>query len=126
MMLCVADEAGDREREERLIALVEDRVRTELVVTNGMLGLGLSEEAIGALTEGVVAGLDYAFRIDWAPDWVRPGKSTIGNWTATTSQGAGSASSTRHRPPSWMTRSHGHVPTSSPTNLPDLPRWICR
>ena len=34
------------EREQRVVALLEDRVREELRVTDGAYGLGLSEETI--------------------------------------------------------------------------------
>jgi hypothetical protein len=61
-------------REARLVSLLEDNVRTELQVTNGMLELGLSEATIERLMEGVTSGLLYAFKVDWSPDWVKPGQ----------------------------------------------------
>lgn len=60
-------------REQRVVALLEDRVREELRITDGAYGLGLNEETIERLTEGVTAGVLYAFSIDWDPDWVRGG-----------------------------------------------------
>lgn len=61
------------EREQRVVALLEDRVREELRVTDGAYGLGLSEETIERLMGGVTAGVLYAFSVDWDPDWVREG-----------------------------------------------------
>ena len=61
------------EREQRVAALLEDRVREELRVTDSAYGLGLSDEAIERLTEGVAAGVLYAFSVDWSPNWVRKG-----------------------------------------------------
>lgn len=65
---------GRNGRAERVIALLEDSVRTELQVTNGGFGLGLSDQSIERLMEGVTSGLLYAFAVDWSPDWVRPGE----------------------------------------------------
>ena len=61
------------EREQRVVALLEDRVREELRVTDGAYELGLGEETIERLVGGVTAGVLYAFSVDWAPDWVREG-----------------------------------------------------
>jgi hypothetical protein len=61
------------EREARVIALLEDCVRTELEVTNAGRGLGLSPEAIEDLMVGVTSGVLYGFAVDWDPDWVRTG-----------------------------------------------------
>jgi hypothetical protein len=65
---------ADSERQARVVALLEDSVRTEITVTSGMLDLGLSPEAIERLMEGVTSGILYAFDVDWAPDWVKPGE----------------------------------------------------
>jgi hypothetical protein len=62
------------ERAERVVALLEDNVRTELLVTNGALDLGLSDAAIESLMQGVTSGLLYAFAVDWSPDWVKQGQ----------------------------------------------------
>ncbi|MFJ8958336.1 hypothetical protein ACIRG5_03050 [Lentzea sp. NPDC102401] len=62
---------AESERQARVIALLEDNVRTELEVVNGMLDLGLSDAAIERLMEGVTSGVLYAFDIDWAPNWVK-------------------------------------------------------
>src|SRR3954453_18936065 len=68
-------ESGPRdERDQRLVALLEDNVRTELQVTNGVLDLGLSVDALESLMRGVTSGLLYAFAVDWSPDWVKPGQ----------------------------------------------------
>ena len=61
------------EREARVIALLQDCVRTQLKVTDGGFGLGLGDEAIERLMAGVTSGILYAFAVDWAPDWVRQG-----------------------------------------------------
>jgi hypothetical protein len=61
------------EREQRVVALLEDRVREELRVTDAAYELGLSEETIERLMGGVTAGVLYAFSVDWNPDWVRQG-----------------------------------------------------
>ncbi|HEX2895624.1 MAG TPA: hypothetical protein VHO29_16600 [Marmoricola sp.] len=61
------------ERARRVVALLESNVRTELQVTNGGFDLGLSDETIERLMQGVTSGLLYAFAVDWAPDWVKPG-----------------------------------------------------
>jgi len=64
---------ADSAREDRLVSLLEDNVRTELQVTNGMFELGLSDARIERLMEGVTSGLLYSFRVAWSPDWVKPG-----------------------------------------------------
>lgn len=64
---------AESERQARVVALLEDSVRTEITVTNGMLDLGLSAATIDRLMEGVTSGILYAFDVDWAPDWVKPG-----------------------------------------------------
>ena len=61
------------ERGERVVALLESNVRMELQVTNGGFDLGLSDETIERLMQGVTSGLLYAFAIDWSPDWVKAG-----------------------------------------------------
>jgi hypothetical protein len=61
-------------REARVVSLLQDNVRTELQVTNGMLELGLSDATIERLMEGVTSGLLYAFKVDWSPDWVKRGQ----------------------------------------------------
>ncbi len=60
-------------RWERVVALLESNVRTELQVTNAGFHLGLSDEAIEQLMQGVTSGLLYAFAVDWSPDWVKAG-----------------------------------------------------
>lgn len=60
-------------RAERVVALLEDLVRTELQIANGGFDLGLSDEAIERLMTGVTSGLLYGFSVDWSPDWVKPG-----------------------------------------------------
>lgn len=67
-------------RAERVVALLEDNVSTELQVTNSAFGLGLSDEAIERLMEGVTSGLLYAFAVDWSPDWVKQGE--VHHWEA--------------------------------------------
>lgn len=62
------------ERANRVIALLEDNVRTELQVRNDMLNLGLSAASIESLMQGVTSGLLYAFAVDWSPDWVKRGQ----------------------------------------------------
>lgn len=62
------------DRETRVVSLLEDSVRTELQVVNGMQRLGLSDDVIERLMEGVTSGILYAFDVDWAPDWVGPGE----------------------------------------------------
>ncbi|MGL5810134.1 MAG: hypothetical protein ACRCYQ_09330 [Nocardioides sp.] len=64
---------ASHERAERVVALLEDNVRAELQVTNGGLGLGLSDEAVEQLMQSVTSGLLYAFAVDWSPDWVKKG-----------------------------------------------------
>ena len=49
------------EREQRVVALFEDRVREELRGTDGGYSLGLSEETIERLLDDVTAGVLYAF-----------------------------------------------------------------
>jgi|BarGraNGADG00312_2_1021985.scaffolds.fasta_scaffold86193_2 hypothetical protein len=62
------------ERAERVVALLEDNVRTELQVRNDLLNLGLSDASIESLMQGVMSGLLYAFAVDWSPDWVKRGQ----------------------------------------------------
>jgi hypothetical protein len=69
------------ERAQRVVALLEDNVRTELQVTNGGFELGLSDETIERLMQGVTSGLLYAFAIDWSPDWVKAGD--VHHWEET-------------------------------------------
>jgi hypothetical protein len=54
-------------RAERVVALLESNVRTELQVTNGGFELGLSDETIELLMQGVTSGLLYAFAVDPSP-----------------------------------------------------------
>jgi len=61
------------EREARLFALLEDNVRTELQIANGMLDLGLSGQNLDRIMEGVTSGILYAFDVEWSPDWVKDG-----------------------------------------------------
>ena len=70
----MAGEEVEKERDARVVALLEDNVRTELQVANGMLELGLSSTHIERLMEGVTSGLLHAFNVDWSPDWVRDGQ----------------------------------------------------
>ncbi|WP_330270792.1 hypothetical protein OG205_26725 [Lentzea sp. NBC_00516] len=65
---------ADGTRDTRVTLLLEDNVRSELEATNGMLGLGLSDDTIERLMEGVTSGVLYAFKVDWSPDWVKPGQ----------------------------------------------------
>lgn len=60
-------------RQDRVAALLEDNIRTELQAQNAMAGLGLPEAAITRLAHGIAAEVLYAFAIDWSPDWVGPG-----------------------------------------------------
>jgi hypothetical protein len=70
----------------RVVALLENCVREELRVTDGILGFGLDDEAVERLMEGVTAGVLYAFSVDWKPDWVREGDchawEESGSWFA--------------------------------------------
>jgi hypothetical protein len=70
----MAKAEADMERDARVVSLLQDDVRTQLQVGNGMLELGLSDAAIEGLTEGVTSGLLYAFAVNWSPDWVKPGQ----------------------------------------------------
>lgn len=58
---------ADPERQARVVALLEESVRTEIGVINGMFDLGLSPASIERLMEGVTSGILYAFDVDWAP-----------------------------------------------------------
>ena len=69
----MTDEPLVDERAERVVALLEDNVTTELQVTNDGFDLGLSDETIARLAQGVISGLLYAFSVDWSPDWVEAG-----------------------------------------------------
>ncbi|MDX6242238.1 MAG: hypothetical protein QOG10_7187 [Kribbellaceae bacterium] len=53
----MAKAEADMERDARVVSLLEDNVRTELQVGNGMLESGLSDAAIEGLMEGVTSGL---------------------------------------------------------------------
>jgi hypothetical protein len=68
----MTDDRLGNERAERVVALLESNVRTELHVTNGGFDLGLSDETIERLMQGVTSGILYAFAVDWSPDWVKP------------------------------------------------------
>ena len=67
------------ERSKRVVGLLEDNVRTELRVVNAALDLGLGDDAIDSLMQGVTSGLLSAFTFDWSPDWVAPG--AVHRWT---------------------------------------------
>ena len=69
----MTDDRLVNERAERVVALLESNVRTELQVTNGGFDFGLSDETIERLMQGVTSGVLYAFAVDWSPDWVKPG-----------------------------------------------------
>lgn len=62
------------DRAGRVVSLLEDNVRSELQVVNGIEKLGLSDDVIERLMVGVTSRILYAFDVDWAPDWVRPGE----------------------------------------------------
>lgn len=61
------------DRELRVAALLGDCVRTELAVINGVLDLGLDDNAIEELAAGVAAGVLYGFAVDWDPNGIGPG-----------------------------------------------------
>jgi hypothetical protein len=69
----MADAGSDHGRGERVVALLEENVRNELVRQDIILGLGLSIIDIQALTKSVTAEVRYAFSVDWSPDWLVPG-----------------------------------------------------
>jgi hypothetical protein len=73
-------------REERLADLLDDNVVTEIRAMNAVLDLGLSEHQIENLAGAISANLLYAFDIEWAPDWVKPGEvhswQDDGSWRA--------------------------------------------
>lgn len=60
-----ADGAHKDERSKRVVALLEDCVRTELQVTSGMLELGLTDDVIESLMLGVASGVLNGFDLDW-------------------------------------------------------------
>ncbi len=62
------------EREARVVALLEDSVRTELRIANGALNLGLSDASIENVMQMVTSSVLYAFEVDWSPDWVKDGE----------------------------------------------------
>jgi hypothetical protein len=71
----MTDQSRSEERQERVIALLEDCIRTELQVTDGMLGLNLGGEALEALVRAVASGVLHGFTVDWSPGWVKqPGQ----------------------------------------------------
>lgn len=57
----------------RVVDLLIDNIRTEVDVQNVALGLGLTGEAVGNLADCIAAEVLYAFEVDWAPDWLKPG-----------------------------------------------------
>jgi hypothetical protein len=65
----MAKDGAQDARSKRVVALLEDCVRTELQVTNGMLELGLAQDVIEAVMAGVTSGVLYGFDVDWNPDW---------------------------------------------------------
>jgi hypothetical protein len=60
-------------RDERVSALVEHNVRSELTAQDAILGLGLTVETIDRLAWAITANAQYAFDIQWSPDWVQTG-----------------------------------------------------
>jgi len=67
------DDMAESERRAHVIARLEDNVRTEIEVVNGMLDLESCDAAIERLMVGITSNVLYAFNVDWAPDWVKPG-----------------------------------------------------
>ena len=65
---------ADRGREARVVALLEDNVRSELQTMNSLLELGLGDATIERLTDSVTSGVLHAFAVDRSPDWVKPGQ----------------------------------------------------
>jgi len=62
------------QRKHRVVALLEDNVRTELQIADGALGLGLTDDAIETLMGMITSSVLNAFQVDWSPDWVQPGE----------------------------------------------------
>lgn len=60
--------------ERRTFDLLRDNVRREVLVQNGMWSLGLSDEAVDRLADSIAVNVDYAFAIQWSPDWVKDGE----------------------------------------------------
>jgi hypothetical protein len=56
------------------LELLYDAVQDELHTYNAIGRFGLADEAIRTLAWAVTSRIDYAFRIEWSPDWVRPGR----------------------------------------------------
>lgn len=63
----------DSAREQRVIELLEDCVRTEIRITSVGTGLELDDLVVENLVQGVTSGILFGFSVDWNPDWVGPG-----------------------------------------------------
>ena len=68
------DPSMDRERQVRVSELLEHNVRTEIEIWNGARNAGLTDEQIQELAGSIAANVDYAFAVDWSPDWIKPGE----------------------------------------------------
>jgi hypothetical protein len=64
----------DRERQVRVVELLEHNIRTEIEIWEGARDAGLTEEQVEELAGAIAASVDYAFAVDWSPDWVRSGE----------------------------------------------------
>lgn len=64
---------GRTERQEQVDALLESNVLAELKIVDGVLNLGLSDEAIENLMHAADSSVLYAFDLDWTTDWVKAG-----------------------------------------------------
>src|SRR6476620_145216 len=66
-------EPEDQSRSQRVAALFEHNIRTELDAQLGMDELDLAEDLRRQIAWGITAEVLYAFDVDWKPDWVKTG-----------------------------------------------------
>src|SRR3546814_3710855 len=63
----------DRERQARVLQLLEDNVRSEIEIWNAARTAGLDAQQVEELAGAIAANVGYAFAVDWSPDWVKEG-----------------------------------------------------
>jgi hypothetical protein len=72
-LVVMTDLDGDA-RINRVVALLQYNLRTTLERNFGREGVKLSEEQVAFLAMDLADEALYAFSVDWAPRWVKPGE----------------------------------------------------
>ena len=62
---------------EKVLALLRGNVRDELAALNASLDLRLPATVLDTIADSVTANIDYAFRVQWEPRWLKPGEAHV-------------------------------------------------